>query len=133
MMKLVNEIALGIAWGKKILCNKKVEFFMKTCALFYDQFAVLLTYAWIQCHSGKMGVNNLAFCFKNCSDILWEKNVEVIVKNFCNSRLKVENLQTLWDHTNNLFEQRKVSTIFKTECFFKVVPEGFSDLIHLNN
>ena len=25
------------------------------------------------------------------------------------------------------------STIFKTECFFKVVPEGFSDLIHSDN
>jgi hypothetical protein len=34
----------------------------------------------------------------NCSDLLWEKIVLVIEKNFWNSRLKAENLQIFWDH-----------------------------------
>ena len=38
--------------------------------------------------------SEMVFCFKNCSDLLWEKNVLVI-----------ENLQNLWDHLNNLLEQ----------------------------
>ena len=32
----------------------------------------------------------LVFCYQNCSDILWEKNVLVIEKNVWNSRLKAE-------------------------------------------
>ena len=32
-----------------------------------------------------------------CSDLLWEKIVLVIEKNFWNSRLKAENLQKFWD------------------------------------
>ena len=35
---------------------------------------------------------------ENCSDLLWEKIVLVIEKNFWNSRLKAENLQNFWDH-----------------------------------
>ena len=35
----------------------------------------------------------MVFCYPNCSDLLWEKNVLVIEKNFRNSRLKAENLQ----------------------------------------
>ena len=30
------------------------------------------------------------FCYQNCSDLLWEKNVLVIEKNVWNSRLKAE-------------------------------------------
>ena len=37
-------------------------------------------------------------CFSNVSDLLWEKIVLVIEKNFWNSRLKAENLQKFWDH-----------------------------------
>ena len=40
----------------------------------------------------------LVFCYQNCSDLLWEKIVLVIEKNFWNSRLKAENLQKFWDH-----------------------------------
>jgi hypothetical protein len=40
----------------------------------------------------------LVFCYQNCSDLLWEKNVLVIEKNFWNTRLKAENLQIFWDH-----------------------------------
>ena len=49
----------------------------------------------------------LVFCYQNSSDLLWEKNVLVIEKNFFNSRLKAENLQKFWHHKNNLFKQWK--------------------------
>ena len=54
----------------------------------------------------------MVFCYQNCSDLLWEKIVLVIEKNFWNSRLKAENFQNFWDHLNNLFKQWKVRTIF---------------------
>ena len=40
----------------------------------------------------------MVFCYQNCSDLLWEKIVLVIEKNFWNSRLKAKNLQKFWDH-----------------------------------
>ena len=40
----------------------------------------------------------LSFCYQNCYDLLWEKIVLVIEKNFWNSRLKAEKLQNFWDH-----------------------------------
>ena len=40
----------------------------------------------------------MVFCYQNCSDLLWEKIVVVIKKNFWNSRLKAKNLQNFWDH-----------------------------------
>ena len=49
-----------------------------------------------------------------------KKIVLVIQKNFWNSRLKVENLQTYWDHWNNLLKQGKVRTIFEIELQFKL-------------
>ena len=60
----------------------------------------------------------MVFCYRNCYDLLWEKIVVVIVKNFKNSRLKVENLQNVWDHYNNLFKQWKVMTIFSNRMLF---------------
>ena len=46
----------------------------------------------------------MVFCFQNCSNLLWEKIVLVIEKNFWNSRLKAENLQkfeTAWTFFSN--------------------------------
>ena len=43
-------------------------------------------------------VVKMVFCYQNCSDLLWEKIVLVIEKNFWNLRLKAENLQNFWDH-----------------------------------
>ena len=40
----------------------------------------------------------MVFCYQNFSDLLWEKIILVIKKILCNSRLKAENLQKLWDH-----------------------------------
>ena len=37
----------------------------------------------------------MVFCYQNCSDLMWEKNVLVIEKNFWNLRLKAKNLQVL--------------------------------------
>ena len=65
----------------------------------------------------------MVFCYQNCSDLLWEKIVLLIEKNFWNSRLKAENLQKFWDYKNNLFEQWKVRTIFATECFLNLFLE----------
>ena len=45
----------------------------------------------------------MVLCYQNCSDLLWEKIVLVIEKNFRSSRLKAKNLQKFWDHLNNLF------------------------------
>ena len=45
----------------------------------------------------------MVFCFQNCYDPFWEKNILVIEKNFWNSRLNAENLQNFWNHLDNLF------------------------------
>ena len=42
-------------------------------------------------------IENMVFCYQNRSDILWEKTVLMIEKNFLNSR-KTKNLQKFWDH-----------------------------------
>ena len=63
-------------------------------------------------------VSEMVFCYQYCSDLLWEKIVLVIEKNFWNSRLKAENFQNFWDHLNNLFKQWKVRTIFGNRMLF---------------
>ena len=60
----------------------------------------------------------MVFCYQNCSDLLWEEIVQVVEKNFWNSRLKAEDLQKFWDHSNNLFKQWKVRTIFGNRMLF---------------
>ena len=60
----------------------------------------------------------MVFSYQNCSDLLWEKIVPVIEKNFWNSRLKPENFQKFWDHLNILFKQWKVRTIFGNRMLF---------------
>ena len=42
----------------------------------------------------KVKWGEMVFCFQNCSDLMWEKNIIVIKKNIWNSRPKAENLQT---------------------------------------
>ena len=66
------------------------------------------------CLSQKLKGNGgeMVFCYQNCSDLLWEKNVLVIQRKKRNSRLKAENVQNFWDHQNNLFKQWKVRTSF---------------------
>ena len=52
--------------------------------------------------------HEMLFCFENCSDLLWEKNVPVFF------------------HFNNLLEQWKVGTILETEYFFNLLLEVFT-------
>jgi hypothetical protein len=54
------------------------------------------TYAAIK--SCNCQIAETVFCYQNCSDLLWEKIVVVIEKNFWNSRLMAENLQIIWDY-----------------------------------
>ena len=49
-------------------------------------------------YKSKWKIWGMVFCYQICSDLLWEKIVLVIEKNFWNSRLKAENLQKNWDH-----------------------------------
>ena len=60
----------------------------------------------------------MVFCYQNCSDLLWEKNVLVIEKNLWNSRLKAEKLQIFCNHLSNLFKQWKVRTISGNRMLF---------------
>ena len=61
----------------------------------------------------------MVFCYQNCSDLLWEKNVLVIEKNFWNSRPKAKNLQNFWDHTRTIYSNvRKVRKIFGNRMLF---------------
>ena len=57
---------------------------------------------WLTCHPKKQNrtliwAHKIVFCYQNCSDLLWDKIVLVIEKNFWNSRLKAENLQKFWE------------------------------------
>ena len=47
---------------------------------------------------GQIISEEMVFCYQNCSDLLWERILLVIEKNFWNSRLKAVNLQKIWDH-----------------------------------
>ena len=63
----------------------------------------------------------MVFCYQNCSDLLWEKIVLVVEKNFWNSRLKAESFQKNCDHWNNLFKQWEI--IFGNRILFELVPQ----------
>ena len=60
----------------------------------------------------------MVFCYQNCYDLLWEKIILLIEKNFWNSRLKAVNLQKFWDRKIDLFKQWKVRTIFGYRMLF---------------
>ena len=62
--------------------------------------------------------SHIKFRFSEETDLLWEKIILVIEKNFWSSRLKAKNLQKIWDHLNNLFKQWKVRTIFAIRMLF---------------
>ena len=53
----------------------------------------------------------MVFCFQIFLAYCEKKIDRLIEKNFWNSRLNAEYLQTFWDHKNNLFKQWKASTI----------------------
>ena len=76
---------------------------------------------WAQCRNDKVNwkiefqalgmriqcLVKLVFCYQNCSDLLWEKNVLVIEKTFWNSRLKAENWQKILSPLEQFFQTVK--------------------------
>ena len=63
-------------------------------------------------------MGEMVFCYQNCSDLLWEKIVLVIEKNFWNSGLKADNFLIFWDDLNNLFKIKGQKQFLVIECFF---------------
>ena len=132
---------LFIKWNPPNLESKNPDFFFHEHKCFGSfileksssswQPSLIINFrAWRICSSLDV---EMVFCYQNCSDLLWEKNVLVIGKNFWNSRLKAETLQNFWDCKNNLSKQWKVRTIFGNRILFQLVPEGFSHQINWNN
>ena len=77
---------------------------------------------WIENGKWKQ-VIKIVFCYQNCSDLLWEKIVLVIEKNFWNSRLKGENFQ-IFEITRTIYSNSERSEQFLvTECFFNLFLE----------
>ena len=67
----------------------------------------------------------MVFCYQNCSDLLWEKIVLVIEKDFWNLRLKAENLQ-IFETTKSVGSNSERSEQYLvTECFFNLFLEVF--------
>ena len=65
----------------------------------------------------------MVFCYQNCSDLLWEKNVPVIEKNVWNSRLKAKNSQ-IFEKTRTITSNSERSEKFLvTEWFFNLFLE----------
>ena len=65
----------------------------------------------------------MVFCYQNCFDLLWEKNVLVNEKIFWNSRLKAENLQS-FEITRTIHSNSERSEeCLVTECFFNLFLE----------
>ena len=59
----------------------------------------------------------MVFCYQNCSDLLWEKIVLVIEKNFWNSRLNFQNFQNFYSSSE------RSEQFLVTECFFNLLLE----------
>ena len=107
-----------------IVFTRKIQNFLWSDKWSVDKIRVFLNSKSKNCnpHFIKPIINQfyilMVFCYRNCSDLLWEKIVWVIEKNFWNLRLKAENLQKFWDHSNNLFKQLKVRTISGNRMLF---------------
>ena len=96
-----------------------VRFFCTLYAMIFFSFFFLPNFNICKSFQTRENLNwEMVFCYQNCSDLLWEKVVLLIEKNFWNSRLKAENLQNFWEHWNNLFKQGKFRTIFGNRMLF---------------
>ena len=98
----------------------------KSCFEFYSQKISNLNYSG-QYYPMMNFVSNfcleVVFCYQNCSDLLWEKNVLVIVKTF-EIRGWRPRICKNFDITRTiLFKQWKVITIFGDRMLFNVLPE----------
>ena len=94
----INHCAFGVSilnWvAARVLLENTYTFF---CIYFFFFFHLLCSYNNVVNYCEENS-RRMVFCYQNCSDLLWEKNVLVIKKNLWNSRLKAENLQKFWDH-----------------------------------
>ena len=60
----------------------------------------------------------MVYSFQNWFDILWEKNVLVIEKNFCNSRLKAKNMQEKLEKKSLNFLWMRKNLIGENNVFY---------------
>ena len=128
MMKTWTKISLKKIIVSQFLCKKHKTGVWWVLVWPWRNFgSKIRCFCYIQTAWKLSIILEMVFCYQNCSDLLWEKIVLVIEKNFWNSRLKVENLQNFWDHLNNLFKQSKARTISGHRMLFWLVPGGFSN------
>ena len=89
-------------WSPRVLKIRYVIFYgwlhWKSNSIFFLCKKIMKGLRWALVHLLLLEGDVFVFCYQNCSDLLWEKIVLVIEKNFWNSRLKAENLQTFWDY-----------------------------------
>ena len=65
----------------------------------------------------KRSLKTLVFCYQNCSDLLWQKIVLEIEKNFWNSRLKPR-ICKIFEITRTIYSNSERSEqCLETECF----------------
>ena len=68
-------------------------------------------------------ISGMVFCYQNCSDLLWEKIVLVIEKNFGNSRLLI---CKIFEITRTIYSNsERTEQFLVTECFFNLFLEVF--------
>ena len=72
-------------------CLSKYRYILENLQFFESQFYAGTSWGMIWAPGSNLDLTVMAFCYQNCSDLLWEKIVIVIEKNFWNSRLKAKN------------------------------------------
>ena len=75
----------------------------------------------------------MVFCLENYSDLLWEKIVLVIEKNFCKFEAEGRECVKLLRSLERFIRTVKGQNNFESEYFFSVATEGFSIHINWNN
>ena len=106
VIKVSLQCQLGIKDPGKSLDSQGLFFhfqkFLANLATFWSKNSKSGNSEWSETKSRPINKpicrKEMVFCYQNCSDLLWEKIVLVIEKNFWNSRMKAENLQNFWDH-----------------------------------
>ena len=88
--------------GRSFFVKSLKELELKKKVVFLSSINLLLYEIWNYNRKVKQERGRkMVFCFQNCSDQLWEKNVLLIKKNFWNLRLKAKNLQNFLDHMSS--------------------------------
>jgi hypothetical protein len=96
--------------------------------MFHIEYDVIFVLIFFDCSKLRKQIScwsktttlTMVFCYQNCSDLLWEKIVLVIEKNFWNSRLKAKNLQICRTiYSNN----ERSEEVLVTERFYNLFLE----------